>query len=59
MNEKKSWCRYRGKKDIDWQLTFSNRQENILVKPNIDIRITSSIPIIISPLGSTNISENK
>ena len=32
-----------------------NRQDNILVIPNIDIRITSNIPIIISPLGLTYI----
>ena len=46
-----------GGNDNDWQLTFSNCQDNILVKPNIDIRIISNILIMISPLGSTYASE--
>ena len=49
--KKKSWCKYGEEKDNDRQLTFSNCQDNVLVKSNIDIRITSNIPIIISPLG--------
>ena len=48
-----------GKKDNDQQLTFSNCQDNVLVKPNIDIGITSNILIIISPLGSTYVSEKQ
>ena len=36
-----------------------NYQNNILVKPNIDIRIISNIPIIISPLGLTYVSEKQ
>ena len=46
-----------GKKDNDQQLTFSNCQDNVLVKPNIDIGITSNILIVISPLGSIFVSE--
>ena len=48
-----------GKKDNDQQLIFSNCQDNILVKPNIDIRIISNILIIMLPLGSTNVSEKQ
>ena len=48
-----------GGKDKDRQLMFSNRQDNILVKPNIDIRITSKILITISPLGLTYVSEKQ
>ena len=48
-----------GKKDNDWQLTFSNRQDNILMKPNIYIRITSNIAIIISLLGLTHVAEKQ
>ena len=43
--------------DNDQQLTFSNHWDNILVQPNIDKSITSNIPIIISPLGLTYVSE--
>ena len=38
---------------------FLNYQDNILVKPNIDIRITSNILIIISLLGLTSVSEKQ
>ena len=48
-----------GKKYNDQQLTFWNCQDKILVKPNIDIRITSNILIIISPLGLTYVSEKQ
>ena len=48
-----------GEKDNDHQLSFLNRQGNILVQPNIDTRIQSNIPIIISPLGSTYVSQKK
>ena len=58
MNEKQSWCKYGGK-DNNWKLTFLNCQNNILVKPNIDIRTTSNIPIFISPLGSPMYLKNK
>ena len=44
------------KKDKDRQLTFLNHQDNILDKPNIDIRIKSNISIIISHLGSIYVS---
>ena len=36
-----------------------NCQDNILVKPNIDIRITRNVLIIISPLDSTYVSEKQ
>ena len=49
----------RGKKDNDWQLSFLNRQDNILVKSNIDMRIKSNTPIILSPLGSIFVSEKQ
>ena len=58
MNEKHHGANTK-KKDNDQQLTFLNRQINILVKPNIDKRITSNIPITISPLGSTYASEKQ
>ena len=41
------------------QVSYPNRQNNILVKPNIDVTIKSNIPIIISPLGSTYVSEKE
>ena len=58
MSEKKTWCKYK-KKDNDQQLIFLNHQDNILVKPIIDIRITSNILITISPLDLTYISEKQ
>ena len=36
-----------------------NHYQNMMVKSNIDIRITSNISIVISTLGSTYVSENK
>ena len=36
-----------------------NHHNNRLLKPNIDITITSNVPIMISPLGLTYISEKQ